>query len=121
MNSLITSSKASFKATEIIPFGRRVKYVAGGGIALAGLADAEIGVSLYLSGKDSVPIGGMCAVQLIRKPVMATAASAFADGATVQRCASGKVDDFGEGAAYGIALGAAVEDGDLVPVLPLVS
>lgn len=119
MDALITNIFASLKATEIIPMGRRVKYVAPGGCALAGVAEAEIGTSIYLAGKDNVPIGTMVGVQLRTLPVMCEAAGAFADGATVKRMASGKVDDTGAGADFGIALQASGASGDLVMVLPL--
>ena len=116
--SYITDIKTSFKASGVIPAGSRVKYVAGGLVSLAGVDEIEIGVALLVSGKDSYADGSIVGVQLRHVPVVALAAGAFADGAVVQRMASGKVDDTGAGAAYGVALQASSAALDLVPVAP---
>jgi len=116
---LIVDFKASFTASEDIPAGSRVKYVAGGGVALAGAAEKEVGIAILHSGKSSYASGSQVGVQLRALPVLCQAAGAFADGAAVQRMASGLVDDAGSGATYGIATEAAAALGDLIQVIPL--
>lgn len=116
---LITALQASFKATEAIPAGRRVKYVAGGGVALAGAGEVEIGISQLHNGKSSYASGDPVSVLLHRLPVLVEAAGAFADGATLQRMADGKVDDTGSGAQFAIALEASAAAADIVQVFPL--
>lgn len=117
---LITDIKATFHATEDIPAGRRVKYVAGGGVALADDSETEIGVSCLHSGKLTYASGEAVSVHLRTLPVLCEAAGTFADAAIVKQMADGKVDDTGNGAQYGIALEAATASGEYVQVLPFV-
>lgn len=115
---LITDIKATFNATEDIPAGRRVKYVAGGGVALADDSETEIGVSGLHSGKLTYASGEAVQVVLRCLPVLCEAAGTFADGATVKQMADGKVDDTGTGGDFGLALQAATASGEYIQVLP---
>lgn len=115
---LITDIKATFNATEDIPAGRRVKYVAGGGVALADDSETEIGVSGLHSGKSTYASGEAVQVHLRCLPVLCEAAGTFSDGATVKQMADGKVDDTGTGGDFGTALQASTASGEYVQVLP---
>jgi hypothetical protein len=120
---MLSPNIVSFIASETIPAGARVKFVAGSGsrVQLADAAEVEIGTAILHSGKDSYPAESAVGVKLINDPGTRTclAGGAFAEGATVKRDADGKVDDGAAGDNFGIAIEAASGAGDLVEVLAL--
>jgi len=119
MNQTNGSILTSFVADETIPAGARVKYIGACRVALAGLADVEIGNAILDTGKSSYAAGGAVGVILKHPLQYAIAGGVIADGAAVKRAAAGKVLADGEGAACAIAFEAAAADGDVIVVMPL--
>jgi len=99
-----------------IAAGLRVKLDGDLKLVPAGVTDIEIGVTSSGVSNGTDPVR----VLLANAPgtVEVTAAGAFAKGASLQRCADGKVDDTGAGSVYGIAMAASTAAGDIVEVLP---
>ena len=119
MNQTNGSILTSFVANETIPAGARVKYIGAAKVALAGLADVEIGQAILDTGKSSYAAGTAVGIVLKRPLQYAIAAGPIVDGSTVKRAAAGKVAADGEGAACAIALEGADADGDVIVVMPL--
>ena len=96
------------------------KYTNGNQIDIAGATDKEVGVTT--GDKTSNAIGTPAPVQLLNEPgtVFCTANGAINDGDTVYRAIgpAGKFSAAGT-EAFGIALEAADNDGDVIEVLPL--
>ena len=116
--STIRKGITSFVAVSTIACFLRVKYTNGNQIDIAGATDKEVGVTT--GDKTSNAIGTPAPVQLLNEPgtVFCTANGAINDGDTVYRAAAGKISDAGA-EAFGIALEAADNDGDVIEVLPL--
>lgn len=95
----------------------RVKLNSDRKLEVAGASDIEIGVTDYKT-KDGTEVvkvhlsngGGSFDV---------VAGGAIASGAVVKRAAGGKVTTDGAGTNFGIALGSAAADGDVIEVYPL--
>lgn len=95
----------------------RVKLNSSRKLEVAGASDIEIGVTDYATKDGTTPVkvyltngGGSFDV---------VAGDAVAIGAVVKRAADGKVTTGGAGANFGIALGSAAADGDVIEVYPL--
>lgn len=95
----------------------RVKLNSSRKLEVAGASDIEIGVTDYATKDGTTPAkvyltngGGSFDV---------VAGDAVAFGAVVKRAANGKVTTGGTGANFGIALGSAAADGDVIEVYPL--
>lgn len=95
----------------------RVKLNSSRKLEVAGASDIEIGVTDYetTNGTQVVKVnltngGGSFDV---------VAGGAVAIGAIVKRAANGKVTTDGAGSNFGIALGSAAADGDVIEVYPL--
>jgi hypothetical protein len=95
----------------------RVKLNSDRKLEVAGGSDIEIGVTDYKTknGTEVVKVnltngGGSFEV---------TAGGAVTPGAIVKRAANGKVTTDGAGSNFGIALGSAAADGEIIEVYPL--
>ena len=107
----------TFKTSAAIPQFARVKYEAAGTVAVAGVADKDIGVAT----REAFASGEAIAVRLrsAAGTMKCIAAGPVTNGAEVNTAASGKVDDAAASGSFnmGIALDAATADGDIIEVL----
>jgi hypothetical protein len=95
----------------------RVKLNSNRKLEVAGASDIEIGVTDYKTKNDTEVVkvklsnggGSLDVVAGGNVPV----------GSVVKRAASGKVTTDGAGSDFGIALGSALADGDVIEVYPL--
>jgi hypothetical protein len=101
----------AFVAGEALAAYRRVK-LSSGQVVYADADEKAIGVTLAAAAS-----GAMVAVQMLVPTVKCTASAAITADAAIYARADGKVDDAGAGsgsAAIGIALEAALADGDII-------
>lgn len=100
-----------FEASEAIPKYSRVKLLSTGKVAIAGLAEKEIGVAW-----NECASGDTCSVRLrtAAGTHIGIAKEAFSVGATLYTEAGGKFQDTAEATAFqaATALSAAAADGD---------
>lgn len=117
MSQYVDGNTKSFEAGAAIAANLRVK-LASGKLAVAGVADKDLGTLLDASFAD----GDMRSVRLrtANGTTKYVAASAITAGADVYTAASGKVNDTAASTSYllGTALEAATADGDVIEVLP---
>jgi hypothetical protein len=116
---MLSHSTTTFVAYETIPAGSRVVLRADGLVALAGVADTEIGTAILHSGKSSYAAGDPVGVALVNHPgtVTCVASEAITKAAVVKRAAGGKVAVSGAGTTVGIAFESADADGEFIEVL----
>lgn len=104
----------AFKATSAVVAYRRVKYDGAGAVSYAGVGEVWIGVT------QAAGAAGDFVTVLLRTAIgtcKVCAAEALADGATLYAAANGKVKDTASGTLTGIALEAALADGDIIEAL----
>jgi predicted RecA/RadA family phage recombinase len=108
----------TFEASGAIPKHARVKLEAAGTIAVAGLAEKDIGTAL----QEAFAAGDRVGVKLTSAPGThkMIAAEALARGARVYTEAGGKVQDTAQATSFqwGTSLEEATADNDIIEVLP---
>ncbi len=113
MTKFINGNVGSFEAGEDVVAFRRVRY-SSGTVIYSDAGEAWIGITEQA--KDS---GEQVSVRLrtAAGTLKIMAAGAFSAGAQLYGAADGKVDDVATGQIFGMALGAATADGDIIEAI----
>ena len=108
-----------FKVDAAIGKYLRVKPNASSQVEVAGVGSSDETKEIGVTQDETFNADEVTAVKLRSAggTQLMTAAGAFAQGAPIYGAASGKIDDVASGAVIGIALEAAVADGDVVEVV----
>ena len=119
MSQFIEGGFKGFKVAAAIGKYRRVKPNALSQVVVAGVGASDETVEIGVTQDETFNADEVTAVKLRSAggTQLMTAAGAFAQGAPIYGAASGKIDDAASGAVIGIALEAAVADGDEVEVV----